>query len=106
MGIVTSHDAFASSLSARLQELILIENERMRMPIITASDAIDETRHAVSELVKYIEKISGVRSDVLHGIKSTPKSAVWIEIQRQLSGVFSDLNLEFQHPEEILIACN
>lgn len=66
-----------------------------------------KTRAAAVELADYLEQISGTRPDLLEQpSKEPPTRAIWIGYQKDLDGLFPELDFEFQHPEEILIAAN
>ena len=94
-----------SSLSGK-QELVMVEDSKTAIPIVISDIESEETLRAVSDLAEYILKISGVRPEVITNPVSIPKNAVWVGNQPNLPKVFRDLDLEFLHPEEILIACN
>jgi hypothetical protein len=88
-------------------ELVLVENGESRMPIVVFADAPPFTRRAADELAEYIEKVSGARPEVLEGQPDPlPDSAIWVGYQPVLDGIFPELDFDFQHPEEILIAAN
>lgn len=107
LGLGASQTAgFASILNTKKPEMLLVEKGIIRAPIIIAPDAPEENQRVAGELAEYIEKISGAKPDVLSNIKSVPKSAIWIGVQPQLSKIFQGFNVDFQHPQEILIACN
>jgi hypothetical protein len=62
---------------------------------------------AAKSLADYIEKISGARPQIINKVSGkTPVSAIWIGVQPGLANLFPGVKLEFEHPEEILIACN
>ena len=88
-------------------ELVLVEDGRARMPIVVFENAPPFTRQAAEDLAEYIEKISGARPEVLEGRPDPlPESAIWVCVQPVLKTLFPELDLEFRHPEEILIAAN
>ncbi len=69
-------------------------------PIIFQNDAPPFTRQAAVELVGYIEKISGSRPELIESApQQLPERAIWI-------GASPDAELDFKHPEEILITAN
>lgn len=72
-------------------------------PIILPEDPTEENLIAATTLADYVEKISGNRPDLVLGTESTPDRAVWIGINPALAAVLPDADLEFPHPEEILI---
>ncbi|MFN2352818.1 MAG: DUF4838 domain-containing protein, partial [Kiritimatiellia bacterium] len=62
-------------------------------------------RVAADDLAAYIEKISGIRPEIMEGTpEPLPARAVWVGYQPVLRQVFPALDFDFQHPEEILIA--
>ncbi|MCA1810021.1 MAG: DUF4838 domain-containing protein, partial [Lentisphaerae bacterium] len=84
-----------------------VENGAARMPIVVFEGAPPFTRQAAEELAEYIEKTSGARPEVLEGQPDPlPDSAIWVGHQPILDTLFPDLDFDFQHPEEILIAAN
>jgi len=88
-------------------EFVLVDKGVCRAPIVLTQDAPAEIAQAAEELAAYVEKISGARPSVIVGSpQPPPASAVWIGVQPGLAALFPDVKLDFQHPEEILIACN
>ncbi|MCA1808819.1 MAG: DUF4838 domain-containing protein [Lentisphaerae bacterium] len=88
-------------------ELMLVENGEARMPIVVFEGAPPFTRQAADELAEYIEKTSGARPEVIEGQPDPlPVSAIWVGYQPILDKLFPDLDFNFQHAEEILIAAN
>jgi hypothetical protein len=93
--------------SAAAAELVLVEQGISRVPIVVSPEAPPRTREAVTVLADIIETISGARPEVLEGAPNPlPASAIWIGTQTPLAELFPEVNLEFQHPEEILITAN
>lgn len=87
--------------------LVLVENGTSLMPIVIFEGAPPFTRRAADELAFYIEKTSGARPEVIEGLPDPlPESAIWVGVQPVLTELFPDLNFDFEHPEEILIAAN
>ena len=73
--------------------------------LILFADAPPMTRAATAELADYLERICGIRPEVLEGnLKEIPKRAIWIGFQPVLKKVFPDTDFDFKHPEEILLA--
>ncbi len=63
------------------------------------------TRMAADELADYMEKITGVRPEVIEGAPDpVPETAIWVGYQPVMDDLFPDHNFDFEHPEEILIA--
>lgn len=88
-------------------ELILSRNGESAAPIVVFEDAPPFTRQAADELAEYIEKSTGVRPEILEGMpEPVPDRAIWVGVQPGLDALFPNVDLRFQHPEEILIAAN
>ncbi len=88
-------------------ELILVEKGVSKAPIILIKDAPAFTRQAAEELATYIEKTSGGKPEILVGAPATlPEHAIWVGNHPELKDAFPDLDLQYQHPEEILVAAN
>lgn len=76
-------------------------------PIVVFQDAPPFTRQAADELAEYIAKTSGARPAVIEGTPDPiPEQAIWVGYQPVLKTLFPELDFDFQHPEEILIAAN
>jgi hypothetical protein len=76
-------------------------------PIVIAKEAPPFTREAAQSLAKYIEKTTGSKSAIVEGEpRPLPERAIWVGVQPVVNTIFPKLNLEFKHPEEILIAAN
>lgn len=91
----------------KTNKLLLVENGVSRAPIVIFEGAPPMTRRAAEELAEYIEKISGARPEVIEGEPNPiPAHAIWIGYQPVLAKLFPDIDFDFQHPEEILIAAN
>ena len=89
------------------KELILVEEGTARMPIVVFENAPPFTRQAAEDLANYIEKTSGARPEVLEGLPDpVPEHAIWVGYQPKLNELFPDVDFDFKHPEEILIAAN
>jgi hypothetical protein len=89
------------------QKMILVEKGVARVPIVLAPGASPATAQAAKEMADYIEKISGARPEVLNGATNpVPESAIWVGIQSNVPGLSTKVKIEFQHPEEILLACD
>lgn len=88
-------------------ELVLVRDGAEAVPVVVFEDAPQKTRLAAEELADYIEKTSGVRPEVIEGAPDpVPEHAIWVGYQPLLDELFPDLDFDFQHPEEILIAAN
>ncbi len=90
---------------ARAGEFVLVEDGVAKTPLVVCEDAPPQTRKIADELAGFIEKISGVKPEVLEGRpEPLPESAVWVGYQPVLDELFPDLDFDFEHPEEILIS--
>ena len=93
--------------SGKSSKLVLVEGGVSRAPIIVFEGALPMTRRAAGELAEYIAKISGARPEIIEGQPdSIPEHAVWAGVQPKVAELFPELDFEFKHPEEILIAAN
>jgi len=98
--------AYASA-AAGAAEMLLVEKDASRAPTVVAHDAPPETAHAAGDLADYIEKIGGARPAIIVGQPDpAPARAIWVGPSPKLAALLPDLKLDFQHPEEILIACD
>ncbi len=76
-------------------------------PLILFADAPPLTREAAVELADYIEKTCGARPELFEGApQQLPERAIWVGYQPALKSLFPNIDFDFQHPEEILIAAN
>lgn len=76
-------------------------------PIVLFKDAPPITREAAQSLAKYIEKTTGSQPTLIEGEpRPLPERAIWVGVQPAVKTVFPKLDLEFKHPEEILIAAH
>ena len=92
---------------AEAEELCLVQEGVSRAPIVIFQDAPPLTRRAADELAEYIEKISGAKPEILEGQpEPIPERAIWVGYQPVLENLFPNLDFDFQHPEEILLAAN
>lgn len=88
-------------------DLVLVEKGLCRAPIVVGEDASPRSREAAVTLADLIEKMSGARPEILVGNPNPlPPSAIWIGYRPALTKLFPELDFEFQHPEEFLIAAN
>ena len=93
--------------AAKPAELLLVDNKVSVLPISVDKEAPKETLEAVKELASYIEKISGAKVNIiLNDSSNTPSHAIWVGAQPKIENSFPNLKLDFQYPEEILLACN
>lgn len=87
--------------------LVLVDQGVSLAPIVVFAGAPPQTRRAADELAEYIERISGVRPEVLEGRPDPlPASAIWVGWQPVVDELFPALDFKFKVPEEILIAAN
>lgn len=88
-------------------EFVLVAKDTASAPIIVPHEAPPRTREAAAVLVDFIEQISGVRPELLTGApQPLPPRALWIGFQPAVAERFPQIDFDFQHPEEILIAAN
>ena len=91
----------------RAAPLVLVDKGASLAPIIVFSNAPPRTRQVADELAAYIEKISGVKPQVIEGLPNpVPAHAIWVGYQPKLKELFPKTDFDFKHPEEILIACD
>lgn len=96
--------AFSPS-TATAQELVLVENGAARARIVLFEGVPPRTREAAEQLTSYIEKVSGARPELVEGTPDpVPEHVIWVGHQPILDELFPDVNFEFEHPEEIVIA--
>lgn len=73
-------------------------------PIYVFPDAPPRTRACAEDLADYLQKITGRRPELIFWAPlKVPERAIWVGVQPIVKRVFPDLDLTFQHPEEILI---
>lgn len=95
----------ASPAAARETEFVLVAKDTPPAPIVVFSDAPPRTREAAIELAGYIERISGQRPAVLDGEPDPlPERALWVGVQPAVRRLFPQIDFEFAHPEEIVVA--
>lgn len=88
-------------------QLVLVKHGIAPLPIVVFENAPPFTRRAANELALYIEKTTGSRPQVIEGQPDPiPASAIWVGHQPVVDGLFPEIDFEFKHPEEILIAAN
>ncbi len=91
----------------RAAPLTLVEKGVSLAPIIVFSNAPAFTRKAADELAVYIEKVSGVKPQVIEGLPDpVPEHAIWVGFQPKLKELFPKTDFDFKNPEEILITAN
>ncbi len=92
---------------AHAEGLILVENGVSRAPIIIPDNSPPLTLTVAEELADYIEKTSGARPEIIIGTPdAVPRHAIWVGVQPVVEQLFTNIDFDFQHPEEILIAAN
>lgn len=82
--------------------LTLVENGEPRLPVVTSADASEENRLAAEALVKFIEKMSGAKLEIVNE-PPAQGGAIWVGPHPAQATVFSSVDLDFEFPEEILI---
>ena len=104
---VPQEDAKKKDSEIRAVPLVLVDKGVSLAPIIVFSNAPPMTRHAADELAAYIEKVGGVKPQVIEGLPDpVPEHAIWVGFQPKLKELFPKTDFEFNNPEEILIACD
>ena len=90
------------------KKMILVEHGTNRVPIVLAPDASPVTEQAAKALAVYVKKISGAAMPVVKVGQSDPApiNAIWVGLNPKLGEVYPRLKLTFEHPEEILHACD
>jgi len=75
------------------------------LPVILPENPAPHTRHAANFLAENIEKISGVRPEVIESLPDPlPEQAIWVGYQHAMDGLFPGVDFTFNHPEEIVLA--
>ncbi len=88
-------------------DFILFDSEKdiTPAPIILFEKAPPYTRQAAVELADYLEKVGGVRPELIEGTPDpVPNRAVWVGYQPVVKSLFPKVDFDFKHSEEILIA--
>jgi len=94
-------------LNSASAEVVLVKEGVSQAPIILFADAPPYTQQAAEELADYIEKTSGARPEIIQGEpEQMPETAIWVGIQPKVKEAFPKLDLNFDHPEEVLITAN
>ncbi len=100
-------DAKKNDSEVQAAPLVLVEKGASLAPIIVFKDAPPMTRKAADELAAYIEKVGGVKPQVIEGLPvPVPEHAIWVGFQPKLKELFPKTDFDFKYPEEILIAAN
>ncbi len=97
-----------SSASAEPSGMVWVAEGISTAPIIVpVEDPTEEVHRAANDLAGYVERITGQRPEIIQGTPDPlPERAVWVGYQPILNTLFPELDFDFQHPEEILIAAN
>lgn len=77
-------------------EFVVVRDGADPAPLVLAQDASVETKRAATSLADYVEKIAGVRPQLLTAPETPPEHAIWI-------GHSPGDAITFEHPEEIVI---
>ena len=86
-------------------DFVLVDSRIAPAPIIVFKDAPPRTRDAAVTLADYLEKITGARPQLIDGEPAPiPERAIWVGFQPVLRQLFPKTDLDFHHPEEILLA--
>jgi hypothetical protein len=90
-----------------LPPLPLLSANGKALPIFVPSDAAPHTKKAATFLADNIEKIGGVRPEVLESLPNPlPERAIWVGYQPAMDALFPGVDFTFNHPEEIVLAGN
>ncbi len=88
-------------------KLVVVENGKCNMPIVVFKDAPLYTRKSADELAEYIQKITGIKPEVIEGEpEKTPEHAIWVGVQPKVKEIFPTVDLDFKFPEELVVAVN
>jgi hypothetical protein len=86
-------------------EFVFIQNGQSLAPVILYENAPPRTVLVAKEFVAYIEKITGVKPELIIGNPSKiPQKAVWIGYQPNLKNIFPQVNFDLKQEEIILTA--
>ena len=92
---------------AQVKAATLVKNGAEPAPVVLFENAPPKTREAAVELTEYIEKISGAKPELIEGAPgNTPDRAIWVGFQPQVAELFPDIDFEFEHAEQIVLAAN
>jgi len=87
--------------------LSFIDEGGRALPIILPENPPPHTRHAAHFLAENIEKISGTRPEVIESPPNPqPRQAIWVGYQPCMKALFPEVDFQFEHPEEIILAAN
>ncbi|MFM7606230.1 MAG: hypothetical protein ACKO8Z_13670, partial [Prosthecobacter sp.] len=87
--------------------LPLITADGTALPIIVVDDAPPHTKAATVTLADCIERIGGVRPQILEALPDpVPARAIWVGHQPAMHAAFPGVDFTFRHPEEIVLAAN
>jgi hypothetical protein len=87
--------------------LIIASNKKSLAPIILPSNHTPFMKEAATDLMNYIQKISGAIPELIIGNPNPiPKNAIWVGYQPSVDKLFPNIKFNYQHPEEIINACN
>jgi hypothetical protein len=87
--------------------LPLVGSEGGALPVILPENPPPLSRDAADYLAWCIEKISGVRPEVLEGAPDPlPARAIWVGYQPALDALLPGVDFSYSHPEEVVNASN
>jgi len=88
-------------------DLVLVDSGEARTKVYLRPDAPPFTRAAAMEFIEYLEKATDARFELIRVAPFTlPEKGIWLGFQPMVKEAFPKLDLELQHPEEILLAAN
>ncbi len=89
---------------ATLAGVDLVNADGEALPIIVAADSGEANEAAARDLARIIEGITSRRPEVIiAGGQPLPGRGIWVGLQPAVEGLLAGYDLEFRHPEEILI---
>jgi len=87
--------------------LKLVTEDRRALPVILPENAPPDTKDAANLLAECVEKISGVRPEIIEGLPGVlPDRAIWIGYQPAMDALFPGVDFTYALPEEIVMAGN
>lgn len=86
--------------------LVLVEDGEARLPLVIAADASEENRRAAEALVDFVERMSGARLSIVSDSPPAGSGAIWVGPHPGQARAFRNVDLGFEHAEEILIHAN
>jgi hypothetical protein len=96
---------FHNTTTASAADFVLVDENTPPAPIVLFADAPPLTREAAVTLADSIEKMCGKRPEIIDGEpKPIPERAIWVGMQPAVKTRLPQVDVEFKHAEEILLA--